>query len=54
VPPKYNQVTVTVEMFCDQKTVTMEELVERLQAIEDRFEPIVEEVTNKAGQLMLT
>lgn len=54
VPPKYNQVAVTIEMFCDLKTLTMEELVGRLRAAEDRFEPVVEEVTNKAGQLMLT
>jgi len=53
VPPKYNQVTVTIEMFYDLKTLTIEELVERLQVAEYRFEPIVEEVTNKAGQLML-
>jgi len=41
-------------MFCDLKTLSMEELVGRLRVAEDRFEPSVEEVTNKAGQLMMT
>jgi hypothetical protein len=54
VPPRYNQVAVTIEMFCDLKTLTMEELVGRLRAAEARFEPVVEEVTNKAGDLMMT
>ena len=53
VPPRYNQVAVTIEMFCDLKTLSVEELVSRLRAAEDRFEPIVEEVTNKQGQLMM-
>jgi hypothetical protein len=49
VPPKYNQVVVTIEMFCDLKTLSVEELVGRLRAVEDRFEPMVEEVMNKQG-----
>jgi hypothetical protein len=35
VPPRYNQVAVAIEMFC-------EELVERLRAAKDRFKPSVE------------
>ncbi|CAD6224022.1 unnamed protein product [Miscanthus lutarioriparius] len=54
VPPRYNQVAVTTEMFYDLKTLSVEELVGRLRAAEDRFEPTVEEVTNKQGQLMMT
>jgi len=54
VPPRYNQVAVTIEMFCDLKTLSVEELVGRLRAAEDRFEPTVEDVTNKQGQLMMT
>ena len=49
VPPRYNQVAITIEMFCDLKTLSVEELVGRLRAAEDRFEPSVEEVMNKAG-----
>jgi hypothetical protein len=41
-------------MFCDLKTLSVEELVGHLRAAEDRFEPPVEEVTNKQGQLMMT
>lgn len=54
MPPRYNQVAVTIEMFCDMKTLTFEELVGRLRAAEDRFEPSVEQVTDKAGRLLLT
>ena len=39
VPARYNQVAVTIEMFCDLKTLKIEELVGRLRAAEDRFEP---------------
>jgi hypothetical protein len=42
VPPRYNQVAVAIEMFCDMKELTIEELVGRLRAVEDRFEPSVE------------
>jgi len=41
VPPRYNQVAVTIEMFCDLKTLSVEELVGHLRAAEDRFEPTV-------------
>lgn len=54
VPQKYNRVAVAIEMFCDIKDLTIEELVGRLRAAEDRFEPSVEQVTNKTGQLLLT
>jgi len=53
VPPCYNQVAVTIEMFCDLKKLSIEELVGRLRAAEDRFEPSVEQVTEKAGKLLL-
>ena len=41
-------------MFCDLKKLSIEELVGRLRAAEDRFEPSVEQVTEKAGKLLLT
>ena len=54
VPARYNQVAVTIEMFCDMKTLTLEELVGRLRAAEDRFEPSMEEVTEKMPKLLLS
>jgi hypothetical protein len=54
VPPRYNQVAVTIEMFCDLKELYMEELVGRLRAAEDLFEPTVESGTDKSGHLLLT
>jgi hypothetical protein len=54
MPPRYNQVTVEIEMFCNMKTLSLKELVGRLRATKDRFEPSVEHVTNKSGRLLLT
>jgi hypothetical protein len=54
VPARYNQVAVTIEMFCDMKTLTIEELVGCLRAAEDRFEPSVEQVIEKMPKLLLT
>jgi len=53
VPPCYNQVAVTIEMFCDLKTLSVEELVGRLRAAEDRFEPTPDQVTDKAKPSLL-
>jgi hypothetical protein len=55
VPACYNQVAVTIEMFYDLKTLTVEDLVGRLRAAKDRFEPTTDQVTDKAkSQLLLT
>jgi hypothetical protein len=55
VPARYNQVAVTIEMFCNLKTLTVEELVGRLRASEDRFEPTADQITDKAkSSLLLT
>lgn len=40
-------------MFCDVKTLSVEDLVGRLRAAEDRFEDKLEQVTDKAGRLLL-
>ncbi|CAD6257884.1 unnamed protein product [Miscanthus lutarioriparius] len=53
VPPRFNQVAVSIEMFCEMKTLTVEDLVGRLRAAEDRFEDKVEHITDKAGRLLL-
>jgi hypothetical protein len=53
VPPRFNQVAVSIEMFCDTKTLTVEDLVGRLHAAEDRFENNLDHVTDKAGRLLL-
>ena len=53
MPPQFNQVAVSIEMFCDVKTLSVEDLVGRIQAAEDRFEDKLEQVTDKAGRLLL-
>jgi hypothetical protein len=53
VPPRFNQVVVSIEMFCDVKTLSVEDLVGRLRVAEDRFEDKLEQVTDKAGRLLL-
>jgi hypothetical protein len=54
VPSRYNQVAVAIEMFCDMKTLTIEELIGRLRAAEDRFDPSGEQVSEKQPKLLLT
>lgn len=46
---RYSQVAVAIEMFKDLKNLTIEELIGHLRAVEERFEPSVEQVTEKAG-----
>ncbi|CAD6334000.1 unnamed protein product [Miscanthus lutarioriparius] len=53
VLPRYNQVAMAIEMFCDVKTLSIEELVGHLRAAEARFEPMVEQVTDTTGRLLL-
>jgi hypothetical protein len=50
VPPRFNQVAVSIEMFCHMKTLSVKDLVGRLRAAEDRLEDKVENVTDKAGR----
>ncbi|XP_066311453.1 uncharacterized protein [Miscanthus floridulus] len=54
VPSRYSQVAVAIEMFKDLKKLSIEELVGHLRAAEERFEPSVEQVTEKTGKLLLT
>ena len=54
VPPKYGQVAVSIEMFKNLKELTIEDLIGHLRAAEERMEPSVEQVTEKAGKLLLT
>ena len=54
VPSKYYQVAVAVEMVKDLKTLTIEDLVAHLRAAEERLEPSVDQVAEKAGKLLLT
>ena len=42
LPSRFNQVAVSIEMFCDMKTLSVEDLVGRLHAAEDQFEDKVE------------
>ena len=45
---------VAIEMFKYLKTLTIEELIDHLRAAEERFEPSVDQVVEKAGKLLLT
>jgi hypothetical protein len=53
VPPRFNQVVVSIEMLCDMKTLTIEELVGRLRVAEDRLDDKVDQIVDKAGCLLL-
>jgi hypothetical protein len=53
VPARYNQITCSIEMFADMKTMSMEELVGRLRVAEERCGG-GEVVVNIAGLLLLT
>jgi hypothetical protein len=53
VPARFNQVVVSIEMFCDVKALTVEDLVGRLRAAEERFEDKVDQVTDKTSRLLL-
>jgi cell fate (sporulation/competence/biofilm development) regulator YlbF (YheA/YmcA/DUF963 family) len=53
VPARLTPVVVSIEMFCDIKTMTVEELVGRLRAAEDHMEAKMDQVTDKLGRLLL-
>jgi hypothetical protein len=53
VPARFTQVVVTIEMFCDLKQLSVDELVGRLRAAEDRFDDKVKHLVDKAGRLLL-
>jgi len=53
LPARFNQVAVSIEMFCELKTLTVEELVGRLRVAEDRFVSTDDQITDKMGRLML-
>jgi hypothetical protein len=54
VPPRYSQVAMAIEMFKDLKVLTIEELVGHLRATEERFEPLMEQITDKVPKLLLS
>jgi hypothetical protein len=53
VPSRFTQVVVSIEMFCDMKQLTVDELVGRLRAAKDRLEDKVEQIVDKVGRLLL-
>jgi cell fate (sporulation/competence/biofilm development) regulator YlbF (YheA/YmcA/DUF963 family) len=53
VPARFAQVVVSIEIFCNLKELSMEELVGRLRAAEERLDERVEHITDKAGRLLL-
>jgi hypothetical protein len=54
VPPRYNQVAVTIKMFYDMKKLSIKELVGRLRVAKEFFEASVEQMTDKTCHLLLT
>jgi hypothetical protein len=52
LPKRYSQIAVSIEMLLDLKTLTVENLVGRLKAAEDRIE--IDSITEKTGHLMLS
>jgi hypothetical protein len=54
LPSHFNQVAVSIEMFCDMKDLLVEDLVGRLRAAEDRFDEKVDHITDRTGKLLLT
>lgn len=52
-PSRFNQIVVSIEMFCDVKTLLVEDLVGRLRVADDRLVDKVERITDKAGCLLL-
>lgn len=53
VPARLMPVVVSIKMFCDTKTMLVDELVGRLRAAEDQLDEKVEQITDKAGRLLL-
>jgi hypothetical protein len=53
VPSRFSPIVVSIEMFCDTKKMTVEELVGRLRAVEERLDDKVEQIVDKVGRLML-
>lgn len=49
VPSRFNQVAASIEMFCDVKNITVDDLVGRLRVAEDQFEDKIQQITDKAG-----
>jgi len=52
-PSRFTQIVVSIEMFVDLKTLTVEELVGRLRAAEERFDDKIDQIVDKAGRLLL-
>jgi hypothetical protein len=52
-PPRFIQIVVSIEMFVDLKTLTVDELVGRFRAAEERFDDNVDQIVDKAGRLLL-
>lgn len=54
VPVWFTQVVMSIEMFCDLRTLIVDELVGRLRAAEERFDDKVDQIVDKEGRLLLT
>jgi hypothetical protein len=52
VSARFTQIVVTIEMFCDLKQLSVDELVGRLRVAEERFDDKVEHLVDKMGRLL--
>jgi hypothetical protein len=48
-PPRFIQIVVSIEMFVDLKTLTVDELVGRFRAAEECFDDNMDQIVDKAG-----
>lgn len=53
IPARFAQVVISIEMFCNLKELTVDELVGRLHAAEDRLDEKVDHIIDKVGRLLL-
>ena len=51
MPSQFNQVAVSIEMLCNVKNLTVDDLVGWLRVAEDQFEDKIEQITDKAGSV---
>jgi hypothetical protein len=51
--PRFTQIVVSIEVFCNLKDLTIDELIRRLRAAEDRFDENVDHAVDKMGRLLL-